>query len=163
MNLILPTRGSRRPANIPIWDESRHMFIVDEYESQAGHRSYKGVRVTDRFAIVEYIGNYHNWCYINAIELYAYDGNACKLIGKCSLDKEFYSAELIRQKTEEMMRDFMKSQYKMLNRPIDEEAIQKQSATLIDGSYRSMFSGDAAELMDQLTPLLPKETTYINL
>ncbi len=163
MNLILPKRGQRRPAGIPIWDESRHMFITDEYESQAGHRSYKGVRVTDRFAIVEYIGNYHSWCYINAIELYAYDGNECKLVGKCQLGKEFYDADLIRQKTEEMMHDFMKSQLKMLNRSVDEETIRKQSAALIDGSYRSMISGDSAELMAQLTPLLPKQTSYIDL
>lgn len=163
LDMILPKRGERRPAGLPIWDESRHMFIVDEHESQAGHRSYKGVRVTDRFAIVEYIGNYHNWCYINAIELYANDGYEYKLVGKCQFGKEFYDAELIRQKTEEMMFAYTKSQYRMLNRAADEDTLRKQSAALIDSSYRSMINEDTAELMEQLTPLLPKETTYINL
>lgn len=163
LDMILPKRGERRPAGLPIWDESRHMFIVDEHESQAGHRSYKGVRVTDRFAIVEYIGNYHNWCYINAIELYANDGYEYKLVGKCQLGKEFYDAELIRQKTEEMMFAFAKSQHLMLNRVVDEADLKAQSAALIDGSYCSMINGDSMKLMALLTPLLPKQTTFIDL
>ena len=61
------------------------------------------------------------------------------------------------------MHDFMKSQLKMLNRTMEEEDIKVYSAALIKGSYRSMINGDPAELMAQLTPLLPKQTTYINL
>lgn len=166
MNLILPPRGQRRPANLSIWDEGRHMFIVNQHVSPAGNLYYQGVRVTDRFAIVEYIGNFHTWCYINAIELYAYDGDKLILVGKYKPykdEKVFYDTELIRLKTEEMMHDFMKSQLKMLNRTMEEEDIKVYSAALIKGSYRSMINGDPAELMAQLTPLLPKQTTYINL
>lgn len=163
LDIILPKKGQHRPACLPIWDESRRMFIVDEHESEAGNRSYKGIRVTDRFAVVEYIGNFHNWCYINAVELYAYDGHACRLVSKHPFDKVFYDAALIRQTSEEMMRDFIRSQYRLLHRNCDEQAITTQSSALIDGSYRSMISEDTAELMAQLTPLLPKQIDDINL
>lgn len=163
LDMILPKRGQRRPVGLPIWNEDNHMFFVDERETKSGHRNYKGIRVTGRFAIVEYIGNYHTLCYINAIEIYANDGYENKLIGKCQFDKVYYDAALIRQKTEEMMFSFMKSQYRMLNRAVDEDTLRKQSAELIDSSYRSMLNEDSAELVEQLTPLLPKETTFIDL
>ena len=163
MNLILPPRGQRRPANLSIWDEGRHMFIVNQHVSPAGNLYYQGVRVTDRFAIVEYIGNFHTWCYINAIELYANDGDKLILVGKYQFGKEFYGAELIRQKTEEMMFAFAKSQHLMLNRVVDEADLKAQSAALIDGSYCSMINGDSMKLMALLTPLLPKQTTFIDL
>ena len=163
MNLILPPRGQRRPAGLQIWDEGSHMFNVNQHVSPAGNLYYQGVRVTDRFAIVEDIGRSNTFCYINAIELYAYDGNECQLISRCILKKVYYDAELIRQKTEEMMHDFLKSQFKMLNRVLDEADLKAKSSALIDSSYRSMLNEDSAELVAQLTPLLPKQTTFIDL
>ncbi len=139
------------------------MFLIDEHESQAGNRYRKGVRVTDKFAFVEYLGDYHHVHYVNAIELYVNDGFERKLVSKLTFDKEFDIETFKRQKSEEMMYNYLKSQLKMLHRPVDDETLKKQAAVLTDSSYCSMFNENAAELVAQLTPLLPKQTTYINL
>ena len=68
---ILPTFGSPR-VHVPVWDEGQKMFLCEEYESGNGHRYYKGVRFCDRIVIVEKVGLYHTWTYIDGIEVYAF-------------------------------------------------------------------------------------------
>ena len=45
------------------------MFLCEEYESASGNRYYKGVRFCDRIVVVEKVGLYHNWTYIDGIEV----------------------------------------------------------------------------------------------
>ena len=61
---ILPTYGTPR-VNIPTWDDSQKMFICSQYESANGHRYYLGIRFCDRIVIVEKVGLYHSWTYID--------------------------------------------------------------------------------------------------
>ena len=70
---ILPSFGNPR-VHIPVWDDSQKMFICDEYESGNGHRYYRGIRFCDRIVILEKVGLYHSWTYIDSIELYAFNG-----------------------------------------------------------------------------------------
>ena len=70
---ILPTFGNQR-VHIPVWDEGQKMFLCEEYESASGNRYYKGVRFCDRIVVVEKVGLYHNWTYIDGIEVYAFNG-----------------------------------------------------------------------------------------
>ena len=70
---ILPTFGNPR-VHVPIWDEGQKMFLCEEYDSGNGHRYYKGVRFCDRIVIVEKVGLYHTWTYIDGIEVYAFNG-----------------------------------------------------------------------------------------
>lgn len=72
---ILPTFGNPR-VHVPVWDEGQKMFLCEEYESGNGHRYYKGVRFCDRIVIVEKVGLYHTWTYIDGIEVYAFNGKS---------------------------------------------------------------------------------------
>lgn len=63
---ILPTFGNPR-VHVPIWDEGQKMFLCEEYDSGNGHRYYKGVRFCDRIVIVEKVGLYHTWTYIDGV------------------------------------------------------------------------------------------------
>ena len=74
---ILPTFGNQR-VHIPVWDEGQKMFLCEEYESASGNRYYKGVRFCDRIVVVEKVGLYHNWTYIDGIEVYAFNGTRWK-------------------------------------------------------------------------------------
>ena len=85
---ILPTYGNPR-VKTPIWNESQHMFITSQYTSAAGHTYYLGVRFSDRFVTILHIGLYHNWTYINEIELYAFDEHERTLIAKTKLDQYY--------------------------------------------------------------------------
>ena len=76
---ILPTFGNQR-FHIPVWDEGQKMFLCEEYESASGNRYYKGVRFCDRIVVVEKVGLYHNWTYIDGIEVYAFNGTRLELV-----------------------------------------------------------------------------------
>ena len=78
---ILPTFGNQR-VHIPVWDEGQKMFLCEEYESASGNRYYKGVRFCDRIVVVEKVGLYHNWTYIDGIEVYAFNGTRLELVQK---------------------------------------------------------------------------------
>ena len=85
LDSILPTYGKPR-VKTPIWNESQHMFITDQYTSPAGNTYYLGVRISDRFVTILHIGLYHNWTYINEVEVYAFDEHERTLIGKTTID-----------------------------------------------------------------------------
>ena len=86
---ILPAFGNKGN-NLPVWNEGQKMFISSEYESAAGNRYYKGLRFCEQLAIVEQVGLYHTWTYIDGIEIYAFDGNKPRLIGKRQFDKQLH-------------------------------------------------------------------------
>ena len=83
------------------------MFLCEEYESGNGHRYYKGVRFCDRIVIVEKVGLYHTWTYIDSIEVYAFNGTRLELVQKRDYDKTFRNEEFIRQESETMVCNYM--------------------------------------------------------
>lgn len=161
MDMILPKKGDYRPQGLPIWEEERQMFIMDDHESKGGNRSYKGVRVTDRFMTVEYIGNYHTLTYINALELYIYDGKELKLASKREFDKRFYDKVKNQKEFENMFCDFVRSQAKMLNQHLTEDQVTEHSRTLVESSYCSMTDENTSRLLELAQPMLPKNNYYI--
>lgn len=78
LDSILPVYGNPRE-NVPTWDNSQKMFICNEHESTNGNRYYCGIRFCERIVIVEKVGLYHNWTYIDGIELYAFNGKGWRL------------------------------------------------------------------------------------
>lgn len=156
LDAILPIVGACRPKGLPIWDPDRQMFLLDEHESKSGHRSYKGVRVTDRFMTVEYVSNYYTCTYINAIELYVYDGKELKLAGKKEFDKCFYNRQEIRSEHESLMAKFLQAQVRMLNRSMDAATILQTAKEQISNSYMEMSEANVAHMMKLAVPMLPQ-------
>lgn len=150
---ILPTFGQPRTANTPIWNEAMHMFIINEHESAAGNRSYDGIRIADRFVIIEHIGHYHSFTYINGVEIYAFDGSSRQLIAKDQLDT-YYNKELIRATTEKMLKDYIASQMKLVNAQMPEENLNNQVKCMIDSSYKSFFDPEYARRIESMKSLL---------
>lgn len=153
LDSILPTYGNPR-INAPIWNESQRMFITDQYTSAAGHTYYLGVRFSDRFVTILHIGLYHNWTYINEVEVYAFDEHERKLIGKTSVDK-YYNEDLVRSTTEKLLHDYIEGQMKLNGNVIDRKQLTAQVKELVDRSYVSML-GDAntARRLEAVKPLL---------
>ena len=138
INQILPQIGERR-LDTPIWDESRQMFITDQYPSAAGNRYYLGVRIADRFMTILHIGHYHSWTYINEVELYVFDGNGKVLVGKDKLDV-FYDEKLIRNTTENLLKNYLVSQIKICGSQINNEILDSEVKSLVDRSYCSLIN-----------------------
>ena len=149
---ILPTFGNPR-VHIPVWDEGQKMFICTEHESNNGHRYYIGIRFCDRIVVVEKVGLYHNWTYIDSIELYAFNGQKMELIQKRDYDKVFRNETFIRQESEQMVKDYLTGVMKTQRICIPAEQIATQATDLISGCYKSFLDPD---YNTRLTQILPK-------
>ena len=149
---ILPSFGNPR-VHIPVWDDSQKMFICDEYESGNGHRYYRGIRFCDRIVVLEKVGLYHNWTYIDGIELYAFNGQKMELIQKRDYNKEFRNEGFIRQESEQMVKDYLSGMMKTCRISIPAEQIAAQASELVSGCYKSFLDSD---FNTRLTQILPK-------
>ena len=149
---ILPTFGNPR-VRIPVWDDSQKMFICDEYENGNGHRYYLGIRFCDRIVIVEKVGLYHNWTYIDSIEFYAFNGQKMELIQKRDYDKVFRNEDFIRQESEQMVKDYLMGVTKARRVCIPVEQVAVQATELINECYKSFLDSD---FNTRLTQILPK-------
>ena len=148
---ILPPFGNPR-VRFPIWDESQRMFICDEHDSSSGHRYYRGVRFCDRIVIVENVGLYHSWTYIDSIELYAFYGHRLELIQKRDYDKEFRREEFIRKEACQMVADFLRGIMKMHRSCVSAEQIETHARELIDRCYKSFLDSDYNTRLTQILP-----------
>lgn len=153
---ILPIFGTPR-VHIPTWDNGQKMFICDEYESANGHRYYCGVRFCERIVIVERVGLYHNWTYIDCIELYAFNGTKLELIQKRDYDKVFRNEDFIRAESTQMVVDFMQGIAKTQRTCLPVEQVTAQAKSLIDGCYKSFLDPDYNTRLTQIIPSLEKK------
>jgi len=149
---ILPTYGTMR-VNTPTWDDSQKMFICSQYESGNGHRYYLGIRFCDRIVIVEKVGLYHSWTYIDGIELYAFNGQKMELIQKRDYDKVFRNEAFVRQESEQMVKDYLTGIMKTQRICTPVEQIEAQASEVINGCYKSFLDPD---FNTRLTQILPK-------
>lgn len=149
---ILPTFGNPR-VQIPVWDEGQKMFLCGDYESASGHRYYMGVRFCDRIVIVEKVGLYHNWTYIDSIEVYAFNGTKLVLVQKRDYEKTFRSEEFIRQESVTMVRDFIEGVVKTQGSSMAKDEIEIQAKSIVEDCYKSFLDSD---FNTRLTRILPQ-------
>ena len=157
LDSILPTYRNPR-VKTPIWNESQHMFITDQYTSAAGNTYYLGVRFSDRFVIILHIGLYHSWTYINDVEVYAFDERERILIGKTTVD-QFYNEEIVRSTIEILLQNYIEGQMKLNGISIDYKELKNQVKGLVDNSYFSLLedSNTAKRLEAVKSLLLPNK------
>jgi hypothetical protein len=133
---ILPTFGNPR-VHVPVWDEGQKMFLCEEYESGNGHRYYKGVRFCDRIVIVEKVGLYHTWTYIDGIEVYAFNGTERVLIGKVDYNKAFYNADQIKMDTKAIIANYLEDSARIDGSLMDSTRAKQQANELLEKMYEN--------------------------
>lgn len=153
---ILPTYGNPR-VHIPVWDEGQKMFICEEYESTNGHRYYKGVRFCDRIVVVEKVGLYHNWTYIDGIEIYAFNGKRLELVQKRDYEKEFRNEEFIRKESEKMICNYFEGVLKAQKSNIPKDELEEKSKVIIEGCYKSFLDSDFNTRLTQILPQIEQK------
>ena len=136
LDSVLPTFGNVKE-NIPVYNEAQKMFISSNYTSAAGHLYYKGIRFSDRLVMIEQVGLYHNWTYIDGVELYAFNGTERVLIAKKQFDKEFYNMEFIKEEVSQMLHGYLKSQILMKNENASPEIIEQHTNHTIESLYEN--------------------------
>ena len=153
---ILPVYGNAR-INEPIWDEGQKMFIIDEHESFSGNRSYRGVRFSDRVGLVDQIGKFYNWTYINSIELYAFNGANLELIQERSYKRKFRDDKMIRLESEDMVRGYLAGMYKAKNELTPEGGHEMLAKVLVDACYKSFLDEDFNMRLVEILPMLKRK------
>lgn len=148
---ILPAFGNPRKA-IPVWDNEQKMFICDEYNSGNGHCYYKGIRFCENIVIVEKVGLFHNWIYIDGIELYVFNGTRLELMQKKDYDKVFRNEEFIRNESEQMLRDVLSAYVKMQKPVVSVEDIAMKAKAMVEACYKSFLDSDYSARLTQILP-----------
>ena len=138
---ILPEYGKPR-RKVPVWDDGRKMFICDEYESAAGNRYYKGVRFCENLVVVEKVGEYHNFTYLDGIEIYAFDGQTLKLVQKREYDKQFRSEDFVREESVSMLEKYLESTAKMMGQQIPHGEVENYARKSVNKSFKSLLDDD---------------------
>lgn len=136
LNKVLPTYGNQRE-NIPIYDSTQKMFLSNTYTSESGNMYYKGLRFSERLVMIERIGLYKNWTYIDEIEIYAFDGPHMTMIAKKKFDKLFYNPETIKNEVINLTFDFLKSQMLLSGGTGTEESLKALTIEIIEDTYQN--------------------------
>ena len=153
LNQVLPAFGNPK-LNIPVWDEGQKMFICEEYESACGNRYYKGVRFCNKVVVVEKVGLSHTWTYIDAIEVYAFDGSKLSLVQKQDYDKVFRSEEFVRKEVKNMLCNYLKAACKIQGVLLQTSQIEQQAKDLVDACYKSLLDKDYNVTITKIIPQL---------
>ena len=133
------------------------MFISDEYQSAKGNWYYKGLRFSGRLAIVEKVGLFHSFKYIDEIEVYTFNEKSRTLIGSHKFEKTFYDKDLIQNKAKEMVSDYITSQMKLQNLPVRRDSIVSEVDKIVGATYVSLLSDDYNINLQNLLPVLQTE------
>lgn len=150
---LLPSFGNPRK-RVPVWDEGQKMFILDSYESEAGHYYYEGIRFCNKIVIKEKIGLYHTWTYIDSLEIYAFNGTKLELIQKRDFQKAFRYEEFVRNESEQMICDFLSGCMKAQGMTAQESVIRDEAKAIVDGSFKSFLDPDFNRNLTRILPQL---------
>ena len=153
---FLPTFGNPR-VHIPTWDNGQKMFLCDEHESPSGNRYYCGVRFCDWIAIVEKVGLFHSFTYIDSIELYAFNGEKPELIQKRDYTKTYRNEDFIRAESEDMVKDYLSGLVKMQHLAVSEEETENHAKSLVERSYKSFLDSDYDIRLTRILPLIEQK------
>lgn len=155
-NNILPEYGSPR-VKTPVWDEGQKMFICEEYESNAGNRYYRGIRFCNNIVVVEKVGLFHNWTYIDGIELYAFNNTRLELIQKHDYQNVFHNVDFIKKETQNMLQNYFIGVLKAQKQPLDLEYVKSKSADLVNQCYKSFLDYDYNTRLTQIVKTIEQK------
>lgn len=134
LDRVLPTFGNERE-NIPVYDSTQKMFLSNTYTSQSGNMYYKGIRFSERIVMVEHVGLYKNWTYIDEIEIFSFNGTNREIIGKKKFEKQFYNASEIKDEASKLVFEYLKSQMQISGANTTDENIQSMAIEVISETY----------------------------
>lgn len=153
LDKILPTFGNPK-VQVPVWDEGQKMFIFDNYESASGNWYYRGARFCDKVVVVENVGLYHSWTYIDSIVLYAFNGPKLELVQKRDYEKVFRSEAFIRSESEAMVRNYVEGVLKIQKSSMSQDQLEAYAKSTVDGCYKSFLDKDFNVKLTQIIPQL---------
>ena len=155
-NLIetfLPSFGTPKK-KIPVWDSGQKMFILNNYESAAGHYYYEGMRFCEHIVIKEKVGKYHLWTYLDSLEVYAFNGVKLELVQKRDYEKAHRQSVDIPKESEDMIYNYLAGSIKLQGGSLNEEQLRTESHRLVEGCFKDFLDDDYNPRLMKILPLL---------
>ena len=105
--MLFPEYGTKA-SDIPVYDSKMHMYIVEQYVTQGGHRQVIYVAVSG-FVVAELtIGFYHSFTMQNKLRLLIPDGSALKVVRMFEWPQTtYYNMDDVNAKIKEMMNGYV--------------------------------------------------------
>ena len=103
------------------------------------------------------MGLYHNWTYIDGIEVYAFNGTRLELVQKRDYDKVHRNEEFIRKELETMVRNFFEGVLKAQRSCMPQEELEEKAKSIIDGCYKSFLDSDYNTRLTQILPQIEQK------
>ena len=113
------------------YNKERNIFLSDGYTSAAGNTYFQGIRLSDRIIINYDFGQGYAWLFLNGIRIYGYDGRDKRLIASRSYYSCGFNESFAKNECVEMIKEYLVSQMKMVNAPINENQLDNFSNCLI--------------------------------
>ena len=85
--------------------------------------------------MVEKVGLYKNFSYIDSVEVYAFDGESKILVGKVDYDKVFYNMARIKEDTTSIIENYLESSARVVGALPDKDSIKRQAEQLLEAMY----------------------------
>jgi len=154
LDAVLPSFGNQVTVNNPRWHEDMKMFVMSEYESAAGHRYIRGIRFSDKVAVIIDYSLWHSWTYLDTIEIYRFNGTDMEMIGKKKFDKVFYSDSLVHSEVKSMLEQALISMAHMNGAEFSEDQIGRDTEQLVAATERSFNKGEYPPLKGAVKKLV---------
>ena len=119
------------------YNAEKNLFLTLGYTSAAGNTYYSAVRLSNRLAVHFSLGQGYAYTFLNAIKVFGWDGPRPRLIGQRTFggfgNWVIFSESFARQKTFEIVKDFLRGQAKLAGQAVSELQLRGFTEQLVDG------------------------------
>ncbi len=124
---FLPTIAS----SAVTYNADHNIFLTTGYTSASNNTYYQGIRLSNRIIVKYNIGQGYCRTFLNGVSVFGYNGHENHLIGSRSLDCTFFSEEIAKSIAIDLIKDYMKSQCKMVGAIVNDCQIDSFASRLV--------------------------------
>jgi hypothetical protein len=121
------------------FNAGKNIFLTQGYTSQAGNTYYQGVRFSDRIIITQQLGQGYCYTFLNGIRIFGFNGKEATLIAEKSFHCCVYSEYYVKSESEDMIKEFLKSQAAISGSMVDKQQLDTFAQSLVAETMKNQI------------------------
>ncbi len=121
------------------FNAGKNIFLTHGYTSQAGNTYYQGVRFSDRIIITQQLGQGYCYTFLNGIRIFGFNGKEATLIAEKSFHCCVYSEYYVKSESEDMIKEFLKSQAAISGSMVDKQQLDTFAQSLVAETMKNQI------------------------
>ena len=121
------------------FNAGKNIFLTQGYTSQAGNTYYQGVRFSDRIIITQQLGQGYCYTFLNGIRIFGFNGKEATLIAEKSFHCCVYSEYYVKSESEDMIKEFLKSQAAISGSLVDSQQLDTFAQSLVAETMKNQI------------------------